>query len=180
MSTTASHGKNGRKRRKRWFLFGGLGAAVLVVVVITAAALHPNHTIEPDKLASVEKGDIARSVVATGKIEPLTKVEVKSKASGIVEKIYVDAGAKVKAGQLLAELDKEQLQANVAEAHANLEAAEAAQQASEATYQKNLVDAQGPDVPFLKKDMDRAHESYQQGLIALNVMQDAERTTSSR
>jgi len=156
-------------------LFGGLGAPVLIVVVITAAALRPNHTIEPDKLASVEKGDIARSVVATGKIEPLTKVEVKSKASGIVEKIYVDAGAKVKAGQLLAELDKEQLQAAVAEARANLEAAEAAQQAAEATYQKNLVDAQGPDVPFLKKDMDRAHESYQQGLIALNVMQDAEK-----
>jgi len=175
VSTTASHGKNGRKRRKRWFLFGGLGAAVLIVVVITAAALRPNHTIEPDKLASVEKGDIARSVVATGKIEPLTKVEVKSKASGIVEKIYVDAGAKVKEGQLLAELDKEQLQAAVAEARANLEAAQAAQEAAEATYQKNLVDAQGPDVPFLKKDMDRAHESYTQGLIALNVMQDAEK-----
>ncbi|MGA2510490.1 MAG: efflux RND transporter periplasmic adaptor subunit [Candidatus Acidiferrales bacterium] len=175
MSTTASHGKNGRKRRKRWFLFGGLGAAVLIVVVITAAALRPNRTIEPDKLASVEKGDIARSVVATGKIEPLTKVEVKSKASGIVEKIYVDAGAKVKEGQLLAELDKEQLQAAVAEARANLEAAQAAQEAAEATYQKNLVDAQGPDVPFLKKDMDRAHESYAQGLIALNVMQDAEK-----
>ena len=66
--------------------------------MIATAALRPTHTIEPDKLAAAERGDIARSVVATGKIEPLTKVEVKSKASGIVEKIYLDAGDKVKDG----------------------------------------------------------------------------------
>ena len=114
-------------------------------------------------------------MVATGKIEPLTKVEVKSKASGIVEKICVDAGARVKAGQVLAELDKEQLRAAVAGARASLEAAEAARQAAEAFYERNLVDAEGPDVPFLKNDMNRAHDLYKQGLIALNVMQDAEK-----
>lgn len=47
----------------------------------------PNTTIDPSKLANVTRGDLDRSVVATGKIEPLVKVEVKSKASGIVEKI---------------------------------------------------------------------------------------------
>jgi len=175
LSTTGSNGKNGRKKRKRLIVFGGLGAGLVLIVVVSAAALHPNRTIDPDKLAAVERGDIARSVVATGKIEPLTKVEVKSKASGIVEKIYVDAGQHVKAGQVLAELDKEQLQAAVAEERANLEAAEAAQQAAEAAYQKNLVDAEGPDVPFLKQDMERAHDLYKQGLVALNVMQDAEK-----
>ena len=39
----------------------------------------------------MEKGDLAKSVVATGKVEPITKVEIKSKASGIVKKLYVDA-----------------------------------------------------------------------------------------
>jgi HlyD family secretion protein len=175
VSSTAVQGQNGRKRKKKWIVSGGIATALLLIVIVTAAALRPTKTIDPDKLAAAERGDIARSVVATGKIEPLTKVEVKSKASGIVEKIYVDAGAKVRTGQVLAELDREQLQANVAEARANLQAAQAAQEAAEATYQKNLVDAEGTDVPFLKKDMDRAHESYQQGLIALNVMQDAEK-----
>ncbi|MGA3293944.1 MAG: efflux RND transporter periplasmic adaptor subunit [Candidatus Acidiferrales bacterium] len=175
MTLRGSSGKNGRKRRKRWILLGG-GAVTLVLIVVAATtALRPSHIIDPDKLAAVERGDIARSVVATGKIEPLTQVEVKSKASGIVEKIDVDAGDRVKDGQVLAELDKEQLQAAVAEERANLEAAEAAQQAAEAAYQKNLVDAEGPDVPFLKSDMDRAHDSYKQGLIALNAMQDAEK-----
>jgi HlyD family secretion protein len=175
VSSGIGNGKNGRKRRKRWVVFGSVGAALVVIVIATMAALRPNKTIDPDKLATVERGDIARSVVATGKIEPLTEVEVKSKASGIVEKIYLDTGEKVKTGQVLAELDKEQLQASVAEAHANLEAAQAAQEAAEASYQKNLVDAEGPDVPFLKNDMVRAHDLYNQGLVAQNAMQDAEK-----
>lgn len=176
VAVTANGGaKNGRKQRKRWIFFSGGALALLLIVVVASAALRPNHAIDPDKLASVERGDIARSVVATGKIEPLTEVEVKSKASGIVEKLFVDAGDRVKAGLVLAELDKEQLQAAVGESQANLEAAEAAKQAAEASYQKNIVDAEGPDVPFLKSDMQRAQDSYKQGLIALNAMQDAEK-----
>ena len=170
-----SNGK-GKRRKPNRLLLLGVGAGFLVLVIVgVAAALRPNHLIDPDKLATVERSDIARSVVATGKIEPLTKVEVKSKASGIVEKIVVDAGEHVKLGQVLAELDKEQLRATVAEASANLEAAQAALEAAEASYQKNLVDAEGPDVPFLKNDMDRGHDLYKQGLIALNVMQDSEK-----
>ncbi|HKV06398.1 MAG TPA: efflux RND transporter periplasmic adaptor subunit [Candidatus Acidoferrales bacterium] len=175
MNSNGGNGKAGRKRRKRWVVVGGACAAILGMVVLGAAALRPSHAIDPDKLAPVERGDIARSVVATGKIEPLTKVEVKSKASGIVEKIYLDAGDRVKAGQVLAELDRVQLQASVAEARANLDAAQAGQEAAQAAYQKNLVDAEGPDVPFLKNDMDRAHDLFKQGLIAENVMQDAEK-----
>src|ERR1700683_2245059 len=38
-----------------------------------------------------------------------------------------------------------------------------------------MVDAEGPDVPFLKNDVDRAHDLFKQGLIALNQMQDAEK-----
>ncbi len=63
------------------------------------------------------------SVVATGKIQPLTKVEIKSKASGIVKRLFVDYGDRVKEGQVLAELDREQLEAAVREARANLLAA---------------------------------------------------------
>src|SRR5262249_39940055 len=104
----SGNGKNGKKRRRRivWISIaavrlvgGGLGVK---------AALRPNRTIDPSKLASVERGDLARVVVATGKIQPLSKVEVKSKASGIVKKLYVDYGDRVKVGQVLVELDKVQ------------------------------------------------------------------------
>ncbi len=167
-------GKNG-KRRKRWILGGaGILALVLLITGVTTA-LRPKRAIDPEKLAAVEKGDIARSVVATGKIEPLTKVEVKSKASGIVERIYVDYGDRVKAGQLLVQLDKEQLEANVRESSANCDAARAALESAQAQYQRNLVDAQGPDVPFTKSAMDRAEDLYKDGLIAAAAKEDAEK-----
>ncbi len=170
-----TNGNNGRRRRRR-FVLGGIVLALLIGVGIgVTAALRPDFKIDPSKLASVERGDIARSVVATGKIQPLSEVEIKSKASGIVKKIYVDAGDRVKTGQILAELDKEQLRANVAEARANLMAAQAAQKSAEATYERNKVEAEGPDVPFLKLTMDRARQLFKDGLIASSVMEDAEK-----
>jgi len=54
-----------------------------------------SNKIDPSKLAKVERHDLAKSVVATGKVEPITKVEIKSKASGIVKKLYVDASDKI-------------------------------------------------------------------------------------
>ena len=123
------------------------------------AALRPNRAIDPSKLATVERGDLARVVVATGKIQPLSKAEIKSKASGIVKKIYVDYGDRVKSGQMLAELDKVQLEAAQRAAKANLQAAEAARNSAMATLERNKVDAEGPDVPFLKLNMERAEQS---------------------
>ncbi len=97
---------NGKGKKKRRWLYIGIVLLLLIVGVgVTVAFTRGGGKIDPSKLAKVEKGDLAKSVVATGKIEPITKVEVKSKASGIVKKLYIDAGEKVKAGQLLAELD---------------------------------------------------------------------------
>jgi HlyD family secretion protein len=170
----ANNGKN-HKRRKRWIIFGSVGAALIIGIVGLTAALRPNREIDPSKLGAVERGDIARSVVATGKVTPIIKVEVKSKASGIVKKIYVDYGDRVKAGQLLVELDKEQLQASVREGSANLEAAKAALASAQAAYERNMVDAEGPDIPYLKSAMNRAHQLLHDGLIAQSVMEDAEK-----
>src|SRR5713226_298305 len=105
------NGKNGKKRKRKLIW---IGAAVVLLAggaYGVKAALSPSHEIDPSKLATVDRGDLARVVVATGKIQPLSKVEVKSKASGIVKKIYVDYGDRVKQAQILAELDKVQLEA---------------------------------------------------------------------
>lgn len=163
------------RKRKRWII---LISAVLLLgggVFGIGAALRPNNQIDPSKLVAVEKGDLARSVVATGKIEPLAKVEVKSKASGIVKSIYVDYGDKVKQGQVLAELDKEQLQSAVEGARANLLASQAGLQSAEATYQRNVVDAMGPDLPYLKATVDRNRKAAADGLIAASVVDDGEK-----
>ncbi len=171
----ANNGKNGRKRRRRLILGGVILLVLIGAGIGVYAALRPNNQIDPAKLAAVEKGDIARSVVATGKVQPLAKVEVKSKASGIVKKIYVDYGDRVKAGQVLVELDKEELRARLREAGATLQAAQAAEEAAKATYERNLVEAEGPDVPFLKTSWERAQQLHKDGLIAKSLLEDAEK-----
>lgn len=171
----AENHKNNRKR-KRWYL-GGIVVIVLAAGIVgIGAALRPNRDIDPSKLAAIERGDIARSVVATGKIEPLAKVEVKSKASGIVKSIDVDYGDRVKKGQVLLELDKEQLQAAVREARATLEASQAAVESAQATYQRNIVDAEGPDVPFLKATVERDRKLVSDGILSVSALDDADRT----
>lgn len=170
----ASNGKNGKKRR--WWLW--IGLAVLVLGgggMALKAAMAPNNEIDPSKIATVDKGDIARSVVATGKIQPLAKVDVKSKASGIVKQLFVDYSDVVRKGQVMAELDKEELSARVRESRATLLAAQAAKQAAEASFERNKVEAEGPDVPFLKSGMDRALQLHHDGLIAKSVLEDAEK-----
>src|ERR1035441_10351334 len=83
---------NGRKKRRKRIIIWSSIAAVVLVVAGALIASSSGTKIDPSKLAKVEKGDLAKSVVATGKIEPITKVEIKSKASGIVKKLYVDYG----------------------------------------------------------------------------------------
>ncbi|HYK38410.1 MAG TPA: efflux RND transporter periplasmic adaptor subunit [Candidatus Eremiobacteraceae bacterium] len=170
-----SNGKNAKKRRRR-IIWGAIALIILLGGGYgVKAALSPNHEIDPSKLADVERGDLARVVVATGKIQPLSKAEIKSKASGIVKKIYVDYGDRVKTGQVLAELDKVQLEAALRAATANMEAANAALESAKAALERNKVDAEGPDVPFLKLNMERARQMFKDGVMSKSLVEDAEK-----
>ncbi len=169
------NGKAAKKRRRR-IIFVSIAALVLIGGGYGVyAALRPNHEIDPSKLAAVERGDLARSVVATGKIQPLSKDEVKSKASGIVKKLYVDYGDRVKQGDILAELDKVQLEASVRASEANYQAAQAARDSATAALERNKVDAEGPDVPFLKLSMERAEQMYKDGVMSKSFVEDSEK-----
>ncbi|MBA2353794.1 MAG: efflux RND transporter periplasmic adaptor subunit [Acidobacteria bacterium] len=133
-------------------------------------------TFEPSRLATVEQNTMVRSVVATGKVEPIAKVEIKSKANGIIERLHVDVGDIVKVGAVLAELDKENLLARVREARANVQAAEASLQGARAQLEKNKVEAEGPEVEFAKRAARRAEDLAGQKLVAqseLDVAQSA-------
>lgn len=150
-----------------------IGAAVLTAA---AAGLYMStlngaaDLIDPSRLATVELGTMTRSVVATGKIEPITKVEIKSKANGIIERLAVDVDMRVEAGQVLAELDKENLNARLREARANLAAARAALTAAEAQARKNEIEAEAPDVAFAQSARDRAQSLWDQKLISQDAL----------
>ena len=96
-----------RKSRKL-SLMAGAGVVLLVAGIWGFSTINgASANIDPSRLATVEEGTMLRSVVATGKIEPITKIEIKSKANGIIEHLLVDVDTVVRPGQVLAELDKE-------------------------------------------------------------------------
>src|ERR1700693_6065932 len=167
---------NGKKKRRKRIIIVAIVAVVLLVFAGALFAFTRGGTkIDPSKLAKVEKGDLAKSVVATGKVTPITKVEVKSKASGIVKKLLVEYGDRVKKGQLLAQLDKVEIEAQVAQSRAALDAAEANLKSSQADYERSKVDAEGPDVPLLKRAYDRAVGMAKDGVVSASALDDAEK-----
>jgi HlyD family secretion protein len=155
--------------------------ALLAVVVLVIAGGVWGFTglngaappIDPSKIAVVESGTMTRSVVATGKVEPITKVEIKSKANGIIERLLVEVDQVVEAGRVLAELDKENLTARLREARANLQAAEAAREAAAAQLKKNEIEAEAPDVEFARRNNARAEQLFEQKLVSQSALDDA-------
>jgi HlyD family secretion protein len=167
---------NGKKKRRKRIIYGVIAAVVVLGIAGGLIAATSGGTkIDPSKLAKVERGDLAKSVVATGKIEPITKVEVKSKASGIVKKLYVDYGDRVKKGQILVELDRDEIQARVDQARAQLEASDASLSATKADLARAKVDAEGPDVPLLKRAYERAEGMAKEGVVSASALDDAEK-----
>jgi HlyD family secretion protein len=161
------------KRRKRLVVFIVATAVIGVAVAGFASLRGASVDIDPSKMATVERGTMVRSVVATGKVEPITKIEIKSKANGIIKALRVNVDSTVNEGDVLAELDKDQLLAQVRGAEANLLAARAALEGAEAQLKKNVVEAEGPDVEFARRAYDRARSLFDQHLIAQSALDDA-------
>jgi len=153
-----------------------VGAAVVLGVVgvygYTVLA-RPATTVDPARLATVERGDLARSVVATGRIEPITKVEIKSKANGIIKELKVQVGDRVTVNQVLAELDRDNLAARLRESRAALTGADANLRAALAELAKNKVEAEGPDVAFARRNVERADQLSRDKLISPQNLDDA-------
>jgi HlyD family secretion protein len=162
------------RSRKRLYL-GLVVTTVLVAGAVGLASIKgASPDIDPARLAKVERGTMVRSVVATGKVEPITKVEIKSKANGIIQALHVDIDSLVREGDVLVELDQELLTASVRGADANLQAARASLEGAEAQLQKSLVEAEGPDVEFARRTYDRAKTLFDQRLIARAALDDAQ------
>jgi HlyD family secretion protein len=145
------------------------GAGVAGYISLSGASVN----IDSTKVAVVQRGTMVKSVVATGKIEPTTKVEIKSKANGIIKALRADVDSQVAAGDVLVELDKDQLLAQLRGAEANLLAARAALEAARAQLEKNQVEAEGPDVEFARRAYERAQVLFDQHLIAQSALDDA-------
>jgi len=109
-------------------------ATIIIVVLVALAAgwwliRHRRAKAQPEEeyieTARVERGPLVVTVEAPGKLEPLTTVEVKSRVGGEIKKLYVDRGDRVKAGQLIAQIDPRQVESQVAQRQAEVDAARA-------------------------------------------------------
>ena len=166
---------NPKKRSRVWVLVALLPVCAVAIFFSMRALSRTPTKIDPEKLVKVERIDLARSVVATGKIEPTTKVEIKSKASGIILKLPVNVGDHVRQGQVICELDQNDLLPRVRQAQASLGMADAMLKSAQAEYERAKVEAAGPDIPFLKRDMERAREMYRQKVAPQMARDDAEK-----
>jgi HlyD family secretion protein len=106
----------------------------------------------PPRTARAERSRIERIVVATGTIEPAKEVEVRPRIPGIVERILVKEGDPVEKGQLLVEIERELLEAQVAEARAGLAEARVQQRfaAAELARAKHLVESKASSAQHLE------------------------------
>jgi len=170
-----ANGNGKGKRRKRLWITLGIIGGILIAVLVFVAAVSGNTTIDKSKLGEVKRETIDKNVVATGKVEPITKAEIKSKASGIVKRILVDAGEPVKAGQVLVELDREEIEARVRQSRAQLAGSEANLKVAEADFERAKFDAQGPDVPLLQRAYERAQQMAKDGVFSQAQLDDAQK-----
>ncbi len=164
-----------KKGKKLWIWVGSAALLVMVILGIMAARMARGTQIDPNRIAKVQRGDVARSVVATGKIQPITKVEVKSKASGIVEKLYVDINSRVHKGQQLAQLDQQEILAQVEAQRAQLAAAEANVGTFQANIEQDRVNAAAPDLPMYKATLDRNLQMEKEGVVSRQALDNANR-----
>lgn len=131
---------------KDWAAMMLLGAAVM-----TGCSKKARFTYSE---AEAAKQDIVNSVTATGTIEPVTSVDVGTQVSGVISKLYVDYNSVVKAGEVIAELDRTNLMSELSSAQASLKSAQ-----SELDYQKT--------------NYERYKALYDKGLISANDFEQA-------
>ncbi|HEV2576582.1 MAG TPA: efflux RND transporter periplasmic adaptor subunit [Acidobacteriaceae bacterium] len=156
-----------RKSRKRlWIILGTVAAVLIASVIFVARALSTPDKLDPSQLGKAEVGDIARSVVATGKVWPITQVEVKSKASGIVTKLDTDINHRVHVGEVLAQLDQQEILDEVAAQKAQLDAAISNLKSAEAAVTYDRVAAEAPDLPDWERNWHRAAEMEKSGVLS--------------
>lgn len=108
--------------------------------------------VVPVAADEVRPRDLARTVTVTGPVEPLRSVSVNALAAGTVMRVLVEEGARVRAGQLLAELDAREMTAQYERAQAVLARAEAEYKRAEPLRAKDIIS---------DADLEAARSSFQ-------------------
>lgn len=160
-------------RRWRWLALAVLGAAgtagAMVAMQHSRAAKPPSFVTTP-----LAKGDLTQTVTAVGTLAPVDSVDLGTVVTGKLIRVLVDVNDHVTAGQVMAEIDPEQLQAQVRQSAAQLESAKANQVSARVTLNETKVKAQRIDELNAQglattDDKDTAHAALDRAEAALGV-----------
>ena len=97
-----------------------IAALAMLAVVASGCKKSPKIVLQT---STVSSGEISETVTATGTLESVTQVDVGTQVTGIIDKLYADYNSVVTKGELIAEIDKTVLQADLNSADATLESA---------------------------------------------------------
>jgi HlyD family secretion protein len=112
-------------KKKKWLIIG-VGLAVVIIALLLFLGLGKRNTNGIDYTTEkVQRGNLEALVSTTGTLNPVILVEVGSQVSGRISKIYADFNTRVKAGQVVAEIDPSQILTRVQQNEANYESSKA-------------------------------------------------------
>ena len=145
--------------------------AVIGAIVWYVAAPTQNNAYDTEE---VTRGDIEKTVLATGILKPALQVSVGAQVNGQLQKLYVKQGDRVTRGQLLAEIDPTLQQNALRKSEAALQSAQAQKQVTQATlkqYQQELerqltLDRAGSGV---KSELEKAQAQFHTQVAQLKV-----------
>jgi len=126
----------------------------------------PSYRTEP-----VSRGDIQQAVTATGTVNAVTTVLVGTQVSGTIKNLYADFNSRVKKGQLIALIDPEMLEAQAAQARANVGKADAAFLDADRTLKRNRELFTKNLIP--RSDLDTAETNYESAKATLEQVKAA-------
>lgn len=181
--------KRRRFKRPGNKILGGIIVATLLAGFVMKRRATSNAVVPPQvETAKVERGEVSQTVSATGTLEAFTTVDVKSRAGGTVVKMAVEEGSRVKAGQLLCLIDRQDTSAAYKQAVSDLNSARAAlRQAQEtARLQQQTtgpqIDQSAQGVASAQAQLQQAREnlSFQSETLGPGIRSAQEAVTSAR
>jgi len=158
-----------KKSKKFWWIIGAIAALIVALIIIIAVKKGKGTEMQINTERSAIDS-IEVTVTATGELQPVYKVDVGTQVSGIVERIYVDFNSVVKKGQLLAELDRSNLNEQLTQAQTSV---------SNAKSNLTLAQQQYDRVKALYDNKAATQESYETAVNSLNQAKNQLKTAQS-
>lgn len=147
---------------------------VLVVVFIVYKVVVPTPPDYEYVTAAADRGEVVRTVSASGKLRALNTIKVGSEISGQVTQVYVDFNSPVTAGQVLAEIDSTRIRARVQQAQAQVSLAQASLAQADAAITRART-----DVEVQQRQYARSQELIKQGFVSKAALDQAQNALST-